>query len=50
MPEEEHLMAYNQIYRRRPDGVFMRDGDIYDKALLSGGAYAGDWLSARLTV
>lgn len=42
VPEEERLMAYNQIYRRRPDGVFMKDGDTYDKSLVSGAYYVGE--------
>ncbi len=37
-----HYMAYNQIYRRRPDGAFMRDGDIYSTTFAPGANYLGE--------
>lgn len=42
--KKEHYLGYNQIYRRRPDGNFMMDGDIWDITFSTslGSCYAGD--------
>jgi len=40
--ENERFVSYNQIYRKRPDGNFMMDGDIWDITFTPGKSYLGD--------